>query len=130
MVRVGKTLLEKPVLDWRQRNRSHCHTLFIRRTYLAQVSHWREFGYGLMFEYLSVSKPNSSLMRSGYESEPDDGISPQLEEVIVNAHSVDAKQFLPDFGDHLLNLISGSHVQSCCFRTGVSLLSPSGLLGG
>ena len=49
----------------------------------------------------------------------DQRIAAQLEEIIVKPNAFDAKQFLPDSGDGLLDLISGCNIRVSLIELGL-----------
>ena len=110
VVNIRKILLEEPVLDGRQGQRSLDQPLFSLRN-RGRATCGGQLGNRLVVKHLFGSELKACLAGSSDDLNADHGIPAQFEKVILNAHLLDAKQLLPDVGKGLLNLVSGRDIK-------------------
>src|SRR5947209_13561967 len=103
-MRVWELLLEEPTLDGGERERSvgnRCVRLDGARS---SARRFGQRGDGLVLEQLPWRDGDTGLGRAGHHANAQDGVTAQLEKVVMNADALDrhAEDFGPDFGQDLL----------------------------
>src|SRR6185369_6274440 len=95
MVAVGNIEREEPMLRRCERDIA-CDQPLLGGPQLHTACHRCQFSNRLVCEELCWRKTETSLIGSGDDLNTEDRVTTQTEEVVVNAHALDAEKLLPD----------------------------------
>src|ERR1051325_3035505 len=100
VMRFCQILLQEPVLDGSESHRTREGSLLGLKP-LSRSRHSSELSNGLMLEDLARSEFEPLCIGSGDDLDAEDGVTTQLEEVVLDAHLFETQHLAPDASERL-----------------------------
>ncbi|MNE66750.1 hypothetical protein D3C80_1623210 [compost metagenome] len=96
MLTIRNVAVEEHLMNRQQRHAALHRALFDGRTHVGHPCHGRQAAHGLVLEQIPWVQADAGQARAADHLDRHDGITAELEEIIVQAHACDTQHVLPN----------------------------------